>query len=145
MGVYSGQRRGDLLQLNLPDLRRFVQSTLATYPEVAGAYLFGSALEFVRSTSDIDLGLIVRPGVEAPECLANRVESTLGHYGPHPFQVTLLRPEETSFTFRVLRDGNLVYLADPLYVTDLIEAVGRKHDDLAPFLHTFYVALGVNL
>lgn len=145
MDVYSGLRRGDLSQLNLPDLRRTVQSALATFPEVVGAYLFGSALDFVRSSSDIDLGLILRPEVDDAERVANRVECALGHYGPHPFQVTLLRPEENSFTFRVLRDGDLVYLADVPLVTDLIEAVGRQHDDLAPFLRTFYAALGVNL
>ncbi len=145
MDLYTGERRGDLLRLNLPALHAKVQSVLSTFPDLSGAYLFGSALDFVRSTSDIDLGLVFPPGLGRAdaELLAGRIESTLGKYGPHRFQTTVLLPEENHFTFTVLRDGELIYCAHEEVVTDLIEVVGRQHDDLAPFRHTFLEALGV--
>ncbi len=145
MDPYSGERRGDLLRLNLSPLRDHIRAVLAAFPDVAGAYLFGSALDFVRSRSDIDVGLILTAGLpwSEAELLTGRIEQRLGRYGPHPFQVVALRPEQNSFTFRVLRDGELVYVANEERVTDVIEAVGRQHDDLAPFRRTFFRALGM--
>ena len=145
MDPYSGERRGDLLRLNLSPLRDHIRAILAAFPDVAGAYLFGSALDFVRSRSDIDVGLILSAGLSwsEGELLTGRIEQRLGRYGPHPFQVVVLRMEENSFTFRVLRNGELVYMANEELVTDVIEAVGRQHDDLAPFRRTFYRALGL--
>ncbi len=145
MDLYTGERRGDLLQLNLGPLRNHIRAILTEFPDVAGAYLFGSALEFVRSRSDIDIGLILPADLawSDAELLAGRIEQQLGQYGTHPFQVVVLRSEQNSFTFRVLRDGELIYVADKGRVTDIIEAVGRQHDDLAPFRRTFFRALGM--
>lgn len=147
MELYTGERRGDLRRLNPSALRERIRAALDAFPNVAGAYVFGSALDFVRSDSDVDLGLVLRHGVisDAAERLAGRVEAQLGRFGPHPFHVTLLRPEENSFTFRVLRDGELIYVADEECVTDVIEIVGRQHDDLEPFRRTFYEALGMEI
>ena len=59
--------------------------------------------------------------------------------------MTILRQRNNAFTFAVLRDGVLIHAADLDRVTDLIEAVGREHDDLAPFRKTFYAALGMGV
>lgn len=147
MDLYTGERRGDLLRLDLPHVRARVRTVLSSFPSVAGAYLFGSALEFVRSNSDIDLGLIVRPirEIGSIESLAGEVEARLGKYGSHPFQVSVLRQEDNSFAFRAMRDGEIVSAADLEYVTDFIERVSREHEDLAPFRRTFYAALGMGI
>lgn len=73
---YSGERRGDLLRLNLRPLRDHICAVLGAFGRVAGAYLFGSALDFVRSRSDIDVGLILTPGLSwsEEESLTGRIE-----------------------------------------------------------------------
>jgi len=144
---YTDEGRGDLRRLDLEPVRTAAREVLASVPEVAGAYLFGSALGWVGQRSDIDLGLISRAGLpaEAELDVAGRVEERLGRLGPHAFHVTVLREEENAFTFRVLRDGELVYVADGERVADMIEAVGRQHDDLEPFRRTFYAALRMPL
>lgn len=145
MDLFTEERYGDLRRLNPLILRERIRTALAAFQDVAGAFLFGSALDFVRSDSDIDLGLVMRHGLgsDAAEHLTGRVEAQLGRFGPHPFHVTLLRPEANSFAFRVLGNGELVYVADEARVTDVMEIVGREHDDLEPFRRTFYEALGM--
>jgi predicted nucleotidyltransferase len=144
LDIYTEERRGDLRRLELSSLREHLRAALSAYPEVKGAYLFGSAREAVRPTSDIDIGLILGEGLDtcAAETVAGKVEAGLGRWGPHPFHVTVLRARDLNFTFRVLRDGELVYASDLESVTDLIEVVGRRHEDLTPFRETFDAALG---
>jgi predicted nucleotidyltransferase len=142
--IYTGKRRGELWQLDLRRVEERIRAVLPDFPQVAGAYLFGSVLDFVRPQSDIDLGLILRrenpdPWEEVTDVL---VETRLGRIGPHPFQVTVLRRAQGNFAFRVLTRGRLVYVDDPLWVADFIEAVARNHEDWAPFLHTYEAARG---
>lgn len=146
-GPYIGQARGDLRRLDLGAVRIRARQALAAFPEVAGAYLFGSALDFVGPRSDIDVGILLRSGL-APEAeleLAERLDAALGSVGPHAFQASILRPQDCALTFSVLRDGELIYVSDEERVTDILEQVGRQHDDLEPFRRTFYAALGTDV
>lgn len=111
---------------------------------MAGAHLSGSALGFVRPGSDVDLGLIAGAGSasESELDVAGRVEARLGRLAP-PFHVNVLRPEENTFTFSVLRDGELSDVAGEQRVAERIETVGRQPDDLEPFRRTFHGPLGM--
>ncbi len=142
--VYLAERRGELLRLNLAELKDRLLKVLPGYPNVAGAYLFGSALDFVRPDSDIDLALIL---AKEPENFPDDptdfdLENDLRSFGPHRFQVTVLREEENNFAFRVLTKGELIYVADPVRLTNFLEGVARVHEDHEPFMRTYHVARG---
>ncbi len=105
---HAAPARTDLVVVERDALRARIRAVLAAFPEVAGAYLFGSALGTVRPGSDIDLGVI--PTVDlTPQRgidLGAELEERLGHLGSHPFHVTILRQRNNAFTFAVLRDGH---------------------------------------
>ena len=144
---YTGETRGDLLRLDRRVVAAQACRVLSGFPDVAGAYLFGSALDFVGRGSDVDLGLVMREPLAAEREfeVCGSLEERLGSLGRHRFHVTVVRPEEIAFAFSVLRDGALLYVADAKRVTDVIERVGREHDDLEPFRKTFYAALGMRM
>ncbi|MEW6447770.1 MAG: nucleotidyltransferase domain-containing protein [Bacillota bacterium] len=54
----------ELVRINLEPVIQQVRAVLSEFPQVAGAYLFGSAMESCRPDSDIDLGLILEPEVK---------------------------------------------------------------------------------
>jgi predicted nucleotidyltransferase len=145
--IYTGERRGDLVRLDPALLRERVAQALRPLPQVAGAFLFGSATGFLRPDSDVDLGLILRRDPEdlLEDDTAWETELVLGRVGNHPVQVSILRERENEFAFRVLREGEPIYLADQRRVADFIERVARSHDDPAPFRSTFRHAMGWDL
>ncbi|SHI78308.1 nucleotidyltransferase domain-containing protein [Desulfofundulus thermosubterraneus] len=53
----------ELMRVNLDPVVEQVKAALQNFPQVAGAYLFGSILRLCRPDSDIDLGLILEPGI----------------------------------------------------------------------------------
>ena len=126
-------------ELVKPDLEPIVariRERLPGFSLVAGAYLFGSVLDACRPDSDIDVGLVVDPTVPEPAGwgwagLEAEVEGALGRVQGHPFHVTVLSPHNVLFSFRVVREGSLVYVRDPEIVTDFIEQVARRYPDLA--------------
>lgn len=145
--IYLGEGRGDLLRLN-PDLvTAKVTDVLRAFPEVLGAYLFGSALDYVRPDSDIDLGVILDAALLAPavggwlapdEVASDNMERRLGRLGSHPFQVTVLREEQTGFVLPILHAGRLLYCANYPKLTDFIERVARLYAHDLPHLLTFH-------
>ncbi len=152
MSIYTEEKQGDLRQLNRDGLVAHIKEVLARYPEVAGAYLFGSVLDLVRPDSDIDIGLIcpgslyaqdVSWGMDAADKVAMAVNGILDLWGPHPFQITVLREENTSFVMRVLRRAQLIYCADAERVSCFLERVARLHDDVEPFRRIYFAARGM--
>lgn len=133
--VYTQERRGDLKRLNIPLLKTQASDILAGFGDVAGAYLFGSALEFVRPQSDIDIGIVLN-GIDS-ETVLPEIEATFRRFGGHPFHITALDEDAINFTFSVLTKGDLFYIGDYEYVTEFIEQVVRRHEDVAPFLQTY--------
>lgn len=126
----------ELVRIDLEPVIRQVQAVLKEFPQVAGAYLFGSVLEPCRPDSDIDLGLVLEPEIEpdtkAGDILASEVAFALQPVNGHPFDVVLLDPDKPLFVFRVMREGKLVYAGNMDRVTDLIEYVSRRYADLYP-------------
>jgi len=105
---------------------------LRTVPDVAGAYLFGSALddEF-RPESDVDLGLIARPGADVAQVTGD-VEWACRPIRGHFVHATVLHPRGTIFAYGVIAHGSLIYCTDQDVVTDLIEVVARHYEEVGP-------------
>lgn len=114
-------------------IAELVRQTLPAFPEVVGAYLFGSVLDKEPIVGDIDVGLVVRPMKERDaERLESDVECALGEVDGTPFDVTVLDQRATAFTMKVLRQGLLIYEADTDAVTDFIERVSLIWRDVGP-------------
>lgn len=137
--IYTGEHRGDLKKLNLPLLKERATLVLSRFDGVAGAYLFGSALDFVRPQSDIDVGIIVRTldGGSGLDEISPEIEAEFHSFGGHPFHITVLDGNALNLTFHIIAKGHLFYIRDYDFVTDFIERVARQHEDVAPFLQTY--------
>lgn len=138
--IYTGERRGDLLQINLPLLKQQTRTVLCHYDQVAGAYLFGSALDFVRPQSDIDIGLVLKP-TDIPSyrnTIDVEVEGALRRLGPHPFHVTILEEDSLQFSHNVLTKGDLFYIGDYDLVTDFIVRIIRGYEEFSGMVIRMY-------
>ncbi len=113
-----------------------VKTVLRDFPEVAGAYLFGSILGHCRPDSDIDLGLVLEGGLTPDSPEGDRLESALAILLPpfrgHRFDITILRPDKPLFAFKVIREGKLVYSRNPDRIADVVEIVSRRYAELYP-------------
>lgn len=108
---------------------------LPHFPEVAGAYFFGSAKEGDPTARDVDVGLVLFPDVPEPPGwgfpgLEGRVEAALAAVADLPWDVTVLSRDDVIFAFRVISQGVLAYCRDRNVVDEFFEAVARAHHDL---------------
>ncbi|TYP52508.1 hypothetical protein LZ11_01675 [Thermosediminibacter litoriperuensis] len=71
----------DLIQIDRGKLEVFIAEKLGQFTEIAGVYLFGSALDKMRTDSDIDLGIILVPG--AVSSVKELFLSSQGFHGRH--------------------------------------------------------------
>ena len=107
-----------LVRLDLGVVERRIRQLLPNYPDVAGAVLFGSALELCRPDSDIDVGIIrqnaMNPGADVWDDLgaAEAVADALGKFGQHAHHVTVLSLRMPFLAFEALRTGHSLYLRD---------------------------------
>jgi len=120
----------------LARVAQYVARQVSAFPEVAGAYLYGSVLDELHAGSDIDVAVVLAPrsveGLWDELELEVRIQRLLGNWEGHPFHVTALDPLQPLFSFRPIRDGRLVYVGDDTALTDFIEYVSRAYADLAP-------------
>lgn len=127
---------GELVKVNLEPVVERVKMVLRDFPQVAGAYLFGSILDPCRTDSDIDLGLVLEPGIKPDSMEGDRLEATIALSLPpvegHPFDIVLLNPDKPLFVFRVIKDGKLIYCRNMERITDVMEYVSRRYGDLYP-------------
>lgn len=99
---------GQLVTVDLKLVEERVRGILPDFPQVAGAYLFGSALSPCRPDSDIDLALVSHPGISARgdplgrERLEARVVTAMGRLDGHPFDVVVLDPDDAIFSFKAI-------------------------------------------
>gem|GEM_PF-377117 len=126
----------ELVRVELAPLVEKIKKALENFPQVAGAYLFGSVLGPCRPDSDIDLGLILEPGIRPDGAEGYHLEAAMALYLPpfqgHPFDIVLLDPGKPIFVFRVIREGKLVYCRNWDRVTDVMEFVSRRYAELYP-------------
>lgn len=142
MNPYTGIKNGDLLQLRRPQLLQHIQTALTGVPEIAAAYLFGSALSFVRPQSDIDVALITKKEISPTFLLEGTIKDRLARFGPHSFHVTVRPDDKINFSFQVLTKGELIYVADHNKLGDFIERVTTVHRDHERLLAVYERARG---
>ncbi|MBI4615692.1 MAG: nucleotidyltransferase domain-containing protein [Planctomycetes bacterium] len=98
-------------------IREQVTTILGRYPEIAGAYLFGSlARGDARSDSDVDLGIVFRKRGETAldhhrtiGDLASRLEDV---FPGRRLDLVVLESQGPIFGHRVLMEGERIYAAD---------------------------------
>lgn len=126
---------GGLVNIDKGILTQQVANILRDYPQVAGAYLFGSALGALRQDSDIDIGLILEDIVMTDKdkaLLEAGIASSLSPLYGHFYDVVLLDPGNTIFSFRVIKEGQLIYKKNIDRVNDVIEYVSRRYAEVYP-------------
>ncbi len=93
-----------------------MRPVLAARPEIAVAWLFGSAARgTMRSDSDVDVGVVFVPGIEptARERLLVDLSSHLeAATQPHPIEVVALEEQGPVFVHRALVDGKRIVVND---------------------------------
>lgn len=126
----------NMVKINLEDIKKELIPVLEKYPEIAGAYLFGSALDYCRPDSDIDIGLIIgdeeKHSDQDCQLLIEIILRNLSPINKHQFDLVILKSSEAIFSFRVIRNGTLIYNRDNTVVTDFIEKVSQKYREVYP-------------
>ena len=109
---------------------------LKSRKEVVGAYLFGSILGPCRDDSDLDVGLLLDPVVPYSEKEAEKIlEEILEVLLPinnHPFDLSILNHSSAIFAYKVITQGQLVYVNDLETVTSFMEMVSRQRAENYP-------------
>ncbi len=104
--------------------------------KVVGAYLFGSILEQCRPDSDIDVGLLLAPGISYSEKEVEKIQADILDDLPpiknHSFDLVILNHSSAIFAFRVISQGRLIYASDLEAVTDFKEIVSRQRAENYP-------------
>ncbi len=117
-------------------IKEAVGSALMDMKEIAGVYLFGSALGLCRPDSDIDIGLVIKPLYGKPDKyyldIALAAETGLDPIDGHPFQVVPLNITDCIFAFNVIRKGRLIHESDHEAVTDFTEIISRRYSENYP-------------
>ncbi len=126
----------NLVKIKFQSIKDRLNPVLERYPQVAGAYIFGSALDYCRPESDIDVGLIMANEEKYQdrdrELLNEKIVRDLSPLHGHLFDVVILKSSESLFSFRVISSGALVYVKDLVVVTDFIEKVSHKYREVYP-------------
>ncbi|MDN5313331.1 MAG: uncharacterized protein PWQ68_2305 [Thermoanaerobacteraceae bacterium] len=127
---------GELIELDRLKLSRFVREKLEMFPEVVGAYFFGSVLEKMRPDSDIDVGIILQTGAIKSEkeldFLLAKLANALGNYEGHIFDIVSIGNVNNILAFKILKKGEPIYIKDEGKVTDMIEIVSRLYSENYP-------------
>ncbi len=125
-----------MVRIDEDRIKEAVGSALMDMKEIAGVYLFGSALGLCRPDSDIDIGLVIKPLYGKPDKyyldIALAAETRLDPIDGHPFQVVPLNITDCIFAFNVIRKGRLIYERDHDAVTDFIEMISRRYGENYP-------------
>jgi len=125
-----------MVRIDEDRIKGAVVSTLMDMKEIAGVYLFGSALGLCRPDSDIDIGLVIKPLYGKSDKyyldIALAAETRLDPIDGHPFQVVPLNITDCIFAFNVIRKGQLIYESDHEAVTDFTEIISRRYSENYP-------------
>jgi len=125
-----------MVRIDEDRIKEAVGSALMDMKEIAGVYLFGSALELCRPDSDIDIGLVIKPLYGKLDKyyldIALAAEIRLDPIDGHPFQVVPLNITDCIFAFNVIRKGRLIHEPDHEAVTDFTEIISRRYSENYP-------------
>lgn len=126
---------GELIYLDKDAVTSQVTDVLKKFPQIAGAYLFGSGLGACRPDSDIDIGLVVED-IKLDEReraqLEAKIRDSFFPFNGHPYDIILLDLNNSIFCFRVVKEGRLIYAGNPGRIADVVEDVSRRYADSYP-------------
>lgn len=139
----------DLVQIEKHRLKAYIEEKIGQFSEIAGIYLFGSALGRMRPDSDIDLGLILVPGAVKSEkeldFFLGKLYLALRNFEGHPFDLVSVRDADTILAFEILRHGVPLLIKDEAVVLDVVEAISRRYADVYPrYKKALEIVTGVN-
>lgn len=127
---------GGLVKVEEVQILKKIVPVLKNHEQIAGAYLFGSALEFCRPDSDIDIGLVMMPGFDVSEkelyLLEARIHKDLSPLAGHHFDLVFLTLRDVFFSHKAIRTGKLIYARDMDVVTDFTESVSNRYRENYP-------------
>lgn len=121
-----------------PDLRRVeahLVPVLEWFPQVVGAYLFGSSLESWRPESDVDVGLVLSANnlTDAEiDMLVGDIALAVGRPANRTVDLVVLNRCGIVFAFRVLSHGKLFFVRDADALGEFIERVSRAYGEIYP-------------
>ncbi|MDK2856282.1 MAG: uncharacterized protein PWQ41_780 [Bacillota bacterium] len=126
----------DLVRIDLSRVYAQVVDVLSCFPEVIGAYHFGSSLDLCRPDSDIDIGVVLRPLFSFEEKKADKIQNEISNklrpLDGHPFDVVVLNTLPSVLAFPIVKKGRLVYQADRAAILDFLEALSRRYGEDYP-------------
>jgi len=112
-----------------------VANVLKNFPQIAGAYLFGSTLGKCRSDSDIDIGLVLED-INITEKEKEQLEATiaysLGTFNNKHYDIIFVTSQNSIFSYRIIKDGRLIYVKNKNRITDVMEDVSRRYAEVYP-------------
>ena len=122
---------GSLVKIEEAQIRNRIVPVLKDHEMIAGAYLFGSALERCRPDSDIDIGLVMMSGSDISEKELDLIEARilvgLSPLDAHKFDLVFLTLRDVFFSHKAIRTGKLIYVRDMDVITDFTESVSNIH------------------
>jgi len=119
-----------VVYLNKDAVSTQVKDVLKKFPQIAGAYWFGSSLGACRPDSDIDIGLVaedIKLNEKEREHLEGEIRNFFCPYHGHPYDIVLLDLRNSIFSFRVIKEGRLIYACNPDRIADVMEDVSRRY------------------
>jgi len=122
-------------------LRTFFQSH--PVPELAAIYLFGSrASGSSRPLSDVDVGLILKPGtrLSAQDIIALSLELDV-ELSPLETDVKVLNDLPVHIAHNMLRQAQVIFSADEIADADFREHLVAEYFEMRPLLNEFYKSL----
>ncbi|KXG78367.1 hypothetical protein AN618_04330 [Fervidicola ferrireducens] len=126
----------ELIEIDREKLKAYVTEKLYCFNEIAGVYLFGSAVDKMRPESDIDLGIITVPGAVKSEIelelFLEKLHLSLRNFEGHSFDLVSVTDANVILAFEILRYGIPIFIKDEDVVSDVIEHVSRKYADVYP-------------
>lgn len=125
----------ELVRLDLDSIEKGIIPVLKKFPQIAGAYLFGSVLGYCRPDSDIDLGVLLfsdsRSEREEDFLVVDLLEKLPPIKG-RVYDIVVLNRQNVIFAYRVISKGKLIFTRSTEVVTDFIEFTSRRYADVYP-------------
>jgi predicted nucleotidyltransferase len=123
----------------LPELSRLIREKLASDPNVAAVYLFGSqARGRARPDSDVDLGILYRTAPE--ETLLSQpfaLQADLADALRKAVDIVVMNTAPVDLVHRILRDGQILFEADKSRRIAFEVRARNQYFDLLPILQRY--------
>ncbi len=112
-----------------------LRAVFARYPQIWAVYLFGSVAEGrARPDSDVDLGVVLRPGMEPPSKLDLLTDLVKAGYERVDLVFLPPRMDDPVLAFEVVRHHRVVYATPDFDHGALFSKALRMREDLLHLL-----------